>query len=317
MFYLNKITKLVGLRTLKTAIGAGLAVFIAQLLNLSYGVNAGIVVILSLQNTKKKSFELAGIRISATFVALIIGAVVYSILGFSPLAFGIYLLLFIPVAVKLKLNDGIVPASVLVSHLLASKDISVLSLSNEMAQMLIGAGIALILNMYMPGLKKHIEADFQGIHKTKILLIEELINTLEGQQNDSSMDKLIDEIRLRVNLSDERINLDEKEYPINELSTFRNKLKSEKQVVESILYMIRIAKIINENNYNNTVLIDLTKEFKNNLVFNSSNSSLEGKLENYLNSLNSSEHSLLENLNKAISYQYLNELKFMIEDYIR
>ena len=121
---MSKLKKLIGLRTIKTAIGAALAVFIAQLLNLNYGINAGIVVILSLQNTRKKSFQLAAIRISATFFALIIGAIVFSVFGFSALAFGIYLLLFIPFAARFRLNDGIVPASVLVSHLLGAKDVS-------------------------------------------------------------------------------------------------------------------------------------------------------------------------------------------------
>jgi len=63
----KKITKYIEMRTLKTAIGAALAIFIAQLLGLDYGVNTAIVVILSLQNTKRKSLNLAGVRIASSW----------------------------------------------------------------------------------------------------------------------------------------------------------------------------------------------------------------------------------------------------------
>lgn len=155
--------KIFGLRIWKTAIGAAVAVLISQLLHLDYAANSGIIVILSVQSSKKKSLDLAIMRIASTLLALSIGTMVFSIVGFNALAFGIYLLLFIPAAVKLNLNDGIVPCSVLVTHLLSIKSVSAGALLNEMLQMLIGAGIGFILNLYMPSLEKRLDQYMRAI----------------------------------------------------------------------------------------------------------------------------------------------------------
>lgn len=43
----------IGMRTVKTAIAATLAIILAEWLHLEYAVSAGIIAILSVQNTKK------------------------------------------------------------------------------------------------------------------------------------------------------------------------------------------------------------------------------------------------------------------------
>lgn len=151
---MRRIRKYIGMRTIKTAFGAILAVFISQLLNLDYAANSGIIVILSVQSTKKKSKDLAIMRIGSTVLALTIGALVFSFMGFTAVAFGVYLLIFIPIAVQLKFHDGIVPCSVLVSHILSIQSVALPALVNEMMQMFIGAGIGFLLNLYMPSLEK-------------------------------------------------------------------------------------------------------------------------------------------------------------------
>lgn len=162
--------KYIGMRTLKTVMGAIVAVFISQLLNIDYAANSGIIVILSVQSTKKKSKDLAIMRIGSTILALTIGAVVFTLMGFTAVAFGVYLLVFIPIAVQLKFHDGIVPCSVLVSHLLSTQSVAFPALVNEMMQMFIGAGIGFLLNLYMPSLEKKIEQD--------ILEIDQMIRTI-------------------------------------------------------------------------------------------------------------------------------------------
>lgn len=46
----------IGMRTVKTAIAATLAIILAEWLHLEYAVSAGIIAILSVQNTKKRIF---------------------------------------------------------------------------------------------------------------------------------------------------------------------------------------------------------------------------------------------------------------------
>lgn len=160
---MKTVSRYLGQKTLKTAIGAAIAIFISFSIGLSYGVNSGIIVILSVQSTKKKSRDLAIMRIGSTVLALTIGKLVFTLVGFSSIAFGVYLLFFIPIASRLKFHDGIVPCSVLVSHLLAAKSVTFAMLGNEMMQMLIGAGIGFILNFFMPNLEKQLTEDMRRI----------------------------------------------------------------------------------------------------------------------------------------------------------
>lgn len=163
MNLLTRLKNLFGLRTLKTALGAAIAVFLSQQLNLAYAANSGIIAILSVQSTKKRSLDLVILRIGSTLLALSIGAIVFRVMGFTALAFGAYLLFFIPLAVKLKFHDGIVPCSVLVSHILSIQSVSMAALLNEMMQMIIGGGVAILLNLYMPSLEKGITANMKEI----------------------------------------------------------------------------------------------------------------------------------------------------------
>ncbi len=77
-------------------------------------------------------------------------SVLFLALGFNSVVFGLYLLVFIPLTVKLKVTDGIVVSSVLVTHLLVEKQVNSYWIINELGLMLVGVLVALILNSYMP-----------------------------------------------------------------------------------------------------------------------------------------------------------------------
>ena len=148
--------KVIGMKTLKTGIGASVAMIIAQFLGMKYAASAGIVTILSIQNTRRESVQIAIRRLIATCIALFIGGVTFFVLGFNPISFGIYLFIFIPIVAKLKVTEGIAPASVLVTHLLGEGQITSHIITNEIMIMLVGVGVALIINLYMPSLEKQL-----------------------------------------------------------------------------------------------------------------------------------------------------------------
>lgn len=215
--------KLIGFRTLKTVIGAAIAVYISQMLNLNYAVNSGIIVILSVQATKKKSRDLAIMRIGSTILALGIGTIVFSAIGFSAVSFGVYLLFFIPIASKLKFNDGIVPCSVLVSHLVAVESVAFPSLMNEMMQMLIGAGIGFILNLYMPSMEHQIKKDIEEI---EVMFKKVLFNMAES-------------IRMGTPIIDHAlyINLEKKLKECNNRAWMESENKLTREVTEHVKYI--------------------------------------------------------------------------------
>lgn len=145
---------IIGVRVMKTAVGATIAIVLANLFGLEFATSAGIITILSIQSTKKQSIEIAVRRMIATCIALTVSAILFSVLGYTSVVFGLYLLLFIPIATRLKIGEGIVPASVLVTHLLTTGNVTVGLLINEVLLVAVGAGVALILNLYMPSIEE-------------------------------------------------------------------------------------------------------------------------------------------------------------------
>lgn len=157
---------IIGFRTIKTGLGATGAILIAELLGLSYVTSAGVITILSIQNTKRESFMIALRRLIATIVALILGGTLFTLLGSNAGAFGVYIIVFIPVAVRLKVTEGIVPASVLVTHFLGQEKITTSLFLNEVLLMLVGAGVALLLNLYMPSIERDLLEDKRKIEES-------------------------------------------------------------------------------------------------------------------------------------------------------
>lgn len=169
------------LKGIKIALGSSLAIFLASLLHLQYASSAGIITLLSIQNTKKETLKVAGKRILAFFGALVIAALSFGFFGFQTFAFGVFLLLFVIFCSSFGLQDGISMNAVLVTHFLADFSMSLPKLVNESLILFIGLGFGILFNLYMPDKKKEIkeaqmsiEEDFRAIlgKMAKVLLME-------------------------------------------------------------------------------------------------------------------------------------------------
>lgn len=137
-------------RTIKIALATVISILIAQFFQLEYTVSAGIIAILSVLDTKKSSVTTAIQRVISTLLALTIATILFQLIGFNTYVFGIYLLFYVPLAYRFNVQSGIAPCSVLVTHLLLEKSTSLTWVFNEFSLMLIGAGIAILFNLYMP-----------------------------------------------------------------------------------------------------------------------------------------------------------------------
>lgn len=143
-------------RTIKLVLSTLLAIFLAETLRLTYATSAGIIAILSLLDTRKSSLTMAFNRLFSTLLALSIATLVCGIFGFDLWVLGLYLAIYVPFAYYFKWEAGIAPSTVLVGHLFLEKSISPNLLVNEIALFVIGASIALSLNLYMPSKEKEI-----------------------------------------------------------------------------------------------------------------------------------------------------------------
>jgi len=143
----------IGYRTIKTATGTPIAIWIAQMLSLTNFASAGILTILCIQNTRKRSIVSASSRFAACLLAMLFSFIIFETVGYHPLAIGLMLILFIPATVKLNIKEGIVTSSVIILHLYSYKNIDQEMLLNEFLLIVVGIGVALLLNLYMPSLE--------------------------------------------------------------------------------------------------------------------------------------------------------------------
>lgn len=193
--------KFIGYRTLKTGIGASIAMIIAKQIGLEYAVSAGIITILSIQNTKRQSVNIAIQRIASCVAALLISSVVFMLLGYNAIAFGIFLLVFIPLTVRFKLEQGIVVSSVLVTHLLVQKSSSIFWIQNELGLMIIGVGVALLLNLYMPSIEGEIKQDQVYIEEKMKEILFQMAKSLKNNNIFIKEEKLFNKLEKRLHMA--------------------------------------------------------------------------------------------------------------------
>ncbi|HFU4000326.1 TPA: aromatic acid exporter family protein [Streptococcus suis] len=187
------------LRTIKLIFATVLAIYLATALGLSYATAAGIIAILSVLDTRKSSFKMARNRLFSTLLALTIAVLTFTLFGFGIWTLGIYLALYVPLAYRFNWEAGIAPSTVLVTHLLLEQDISLIFLGNELTLFLIGAGLALLFNLYMPSQEKKIEAyhdQVEDLLKQILLRFEAFLLNGDGRNEAAlitQLDKTLEE----------------------------------------------------------------------------------------------------------------------------
>ena len=136
--------------TIKMSLSALITTLIANALSLDNAITAGILAVLSMQLTRTDSFLMAFKRYTDTLLALALGTFMFYFLGYELWVFFIYTPIFIGLSFALKVNEGIVPALVLASHLLGGGQFSTEILFNALAIITIAILVALTLNIIYP-----------------------------------------------------------------------------------------------------------------------------------------------------------------------
>lgn len=183
------------LKIAKVIVSAFVALLVAQALNLSTPSAAAIIAILSVMDTKKVSLAATGQRLAAAVLALVIGMGIFAIFGFDVMSFGLYLLCYIPLAYLLKVDIGVAPSTVLVIHLWTQQQLTFELFVNELLLVTIGAGVAILLNWYMPSYRQEIERVRKEIEDKmrEVLLKMSGFLTIGNGKNDGEVLQLLKE----------------------------------------------------------------------------------------------------------------------------
>ena len=183
------------LKIAKVIVSAFVALLVAQALHLTTPSAAAIIAILSVMDTKKVSLAATGQRLAAAVLALVIGMGIFAIFGFDVMSFGLYLLCYIPLAYLLKVDIGVAPSTVLVIHLWTQQQLTFNLFVNELLLVTIGAGVAILLNWYMPSYRQEIERVREEIEDKmrEVLLKMSGFLTIGNGKNDGEVLQLLKE----------------------------------------------------------------------------------------------------------------------------
>jgi uncharacterized membrane protein YgaE (UPF0421/DUF939 family) len=174
----------IGYRTLKTAVGASLAIALAQLFGLTFYASAGIITILCIQKTRRQSLRISWQRFLACCLGLLYASIIFEVVGYHPISVALLLLFFIPTVVFLKAQEGIATSSVIILHLYILGEVSLLIIANELALIIIGVGMALLMNAYMPSVENQLKKTQMKIENNfKEIFFQFSIYLKEGESN--------------------------------------------------------------------------------------------------------------------------------------
>lgn len=165
-------------KTFKMALSATMAIIISNHFNLKFGVTAGIISILSIQNTKREALLISFKRLIAAFIAIMLSFILYVFLGSNPVIFGLFLVLYIPLTIKFKLQESMVVGAVLSTHLLSSSDINIYWVVNEISLVVIGISVAMLFNLYMPSLEEEFEKNREKIEQEYKMILSDMAGSL-------------------------------------------------------------------------------------------------------------------------------------------
>lgn len=190
----------IGYRTLKTAIATPIAISIAQLLGITNVASAGVLTILCIQPSRKKSVESALHRFFACLLAIVFSIVLFELLAYHPVVLGLLLAIFIPVTVFLKIEKGILTSMVITLNIYSLGMISLHFIYEQLLLIIIGIGIGLLVNLYMPSLdkqlkakQKQLEQNFQSILREIALYIREENMDWDGKEI-TKVEKILEEV---------------------------------------------------------------------------------------------------------------------------
>jgi uncharacterized membrane protein YgaE (UPF0421/DUF939 family) len=174
----------IGYRTIKTAIGTAVSISVAQYLGLNNFVSAGIITLLCIQVTKKKSLQVAWARFIACLLAIAFSFLFFEGIGYHPVSISLLLFFFIPTTVMLKVTEGIATSSVIFLHFYAAKQFTISFVLNELSLIVIGIGVALLMNMYMPSVEKQLKEYQQQIEDLFRIIFKEIVKYLRTNESD-------------------------------------------------------------------------------------------------------------------------------------
>lgn len=237
----------IGYRTIKTAVGAPIAISIAQFLGLTNFVSAGILTILCIQPSRKKSALSAWHRFAACVLATLFSFVFFETFGYNPLVVGLMLLFFIPATVLIKVTPGIATSSVIILNLYSTEYMSYTFLLDQFLVISVGVGVGLLLNLYMPSLDKQLKEKQNRLEENFQTILHEIALYIKNKNQDWNGKELTSSEEI-LREAQELVDLDKENHLLRERHPYHDYFTMREEQLEHLRQMLPLVSRLPDKN---------------------------------------------------------------------
>ena len=190
-FNLNKTD---AVKVLKLSLGSILAIIIASFFKLQYSTVAGVITLLVVKDTKKETLKGAFGKLFGFVLCTVYSYICFNLLGYNLFAFSLYILIIIGTCFVLNIRYVIAMCVVISSHYLLQSSMSIYWILNEKGLFIIGAGIGIIINMYMPSNFHKIYLGQQKLQEQVSLILMDIADIISNPDKNLSFQDNLDEL---------------------------------------------------------------------------------------------------------------------------
>ena len=256
----------IGFRTVKTAVGMTLGVIICKLLGLDNYASSAILVVLCIKHTKMHSVQAILSRLVSCLLILFLGSAIFSLLGQHAFVLGLIVLLFIPLTVVLNVQEGVITSCVILLHVFNAKAINGHLILNEIMLLIVGLGIAFLMNLMMPSLDKKLNHFKQDI-ENQITEIFNIFSQACSMHNDHLNIKF-DSLLLNIKKAKSLAFRDVKNHFVRNENSFYHYFDMREEQVELLKRMTSLLEKINTDDPILEKISQLTYEIGSNVNSN-------------------------------------------------
>lgn len=189
------------LKIVKLSLGSSLAIFIAWLLKLEYSTVAGVITLLTVKNTKKETLKGTLGKIYGFIICTIFSYLCFNIIGYHLYSFSIYIFIVITLCFIFNIQDVIAICVVIASHYFLQGEVSLHWFLNEAGLFIIGAGIGVLINLYIPSNKYKIYETQKKMQEEVSAVLIDIADIIVNPQVESKYNKDLNTLNTLINNS--------------------------------------------------------------------------------------------------------------------
>lgn len=194
------------IKLIKYVVGSVAAVLLAAALRLKFAYAAGIITLLTIQDTKKETVKIAAKRIVIFIIMTILSAAIFPLAGYHVWAFGVVLIPYLICCIALDMKEAIAPIAVLCTHYISAGSCNAGMILNEFLILVIGAGVGILLNMFMPDSRAKLVEYQRTVDDKMIHILKRMALYMERDNKSDYTGECFEELdKMLINLKKEAL----------------------------------------------------------------------------------------------------------------